>query len=73
MSLIWTPEHPLFYEVLHTAKPPEPGGVGLVRDGSGVVDWVDPESAQFQDYLYGGEYDQVMAGYGDNDDELNYP
>lgn len=75
-SLLLLPGQPGFYETLQTARLPHAAGsVGLVRQGSGVVDWLSPDSVAIDEYLYGGEYDEVISAYDDYDDyeELDGP
>lgn len=58
--LIMLPDHPQFGRILAT-PPPEPdrSRCFVARSGSGVLEAVN--DSQLDDYLEGGEYDQVMA------------
>jgi hypothetical protein len=62
---IWTPDTPGFYETLYSHRPPGDlqAGVGsnvrlyAVRHDSLLLEPIFDE--QLDDYLYGGEYDEV--------------
>lgn len=63
--LIYTPDHPEFYEILHSAPPPgwknvinsDFSGCFAVRSDSLLLCPLSPEEEE--EYLEGGEYDEL--------------
>lgn len=65
------PGEPGFYETLHSSLPPGSGlGKGtnafIVDSQSGLLREARSEK-ELQDYLYGGEYDLMMAAFGNEE------
>lgn len=68
--LIMTPDDPGFSEILYTAPPPD---VARTDNHFCYVVGIDGipravrEDRQLEDYLWGGEYDEMMDCYGEDD------
>jgi len=58
-NLIWTPDHPMFNQILHSQLPPGVtfDGYYCVRSESGLVETIT--ESELNDYLYGGELEEV--------------
>lgn len=73
MSNLLLPGDPGFYEILYSNTPP-----GETLSNSFVVDFQTGVLRQIQsdqdleNYLLGGEYDEVMAVYGDGEAPIFY-
>ena len=63
--MIITPDHPEFYEILHSTPPPgwrnsidsSYKGCMAVREGSLLLQPLSPEEAR--EYIYGGEFEEL--------------
>ncbi len=67
--MILTPDHPDFYQILHSSPPPgwqekvdsDWGGCFAVRQGSLLLEPLSPTAEK--DYLWGGEYDSLDLNF----------
>jgi len=65
-EVIWTPDHPLFGTILHSKIPPGEtldGRFYAVRDETGLLQPMT--ETELEDYLFGGEFDEVTADDAD--------
>jgi len=66
------PSHPDFYRILATPPPdPDRSKCFVARAGSLVLEAVDDK--ELDEYLEGGEYDQVLQEQGESHDFLYLP
>lgn len=69
-NLILTPDDPGFHEILYTAPPPDIQPTGNMMPYVVGIDGI-PRAVNgdqdLTDYLWGGEYDEMMSLYGEPD------
>lgn len=74
MSILVLPGDPEFNWILQTARPPnwqekakdDDQYAFVGKTGSGIVEAVNRQ--EFDEYVYGGEYDERLEEIGDDDD-----
>lgn len=69
--MIWTPDTPGFYDILHSNLPPRFGACStttfVVCADTGLLTPATDE--ELIEYINGGEYDEALSLWGDDDVE----
>jgi hypothetical protein len=73
-KLIWTPDHPLFWEVLHEQLPPlhssqlnQNERMFAPNPETGVLEFIHIDD--LAEYLYGGAFEEAENRYGQDEED----